>query len=144
VCSTDNVEFVRSLGADAVVDHTCEDPHGSYDVVLQVAGDTPLRRLRNLAAPQGRIVIVGSGVGRDGKHGLLGPVARIARARLTPRRRGKHVHTFIAKVRRPDLDTLAEIASPHVSRTFSLAETAAALAQVESGHVRGKLAISIT
>jgi NADPH:quinone reductase-like Zn-dependent oxidoreductase len=143
VCSTPNIDFVRSLGADVVVDYTRNHPEGTYDVVLQIAGDTSLRRLRDLVTPHGTLVIVGSGVGRDGRNGALGPLVRIARARLASRRNGKRVHTFIAKIRRPDLDKLAEIVSPHVSRTYPLNETAAALTQLESGHVRGKLAITI-
>jgi NADPH:quinone reductase-like Zn-dependent oxidoreductase len=143
VCSTPNVEFVRSLGAD-VVDYTRDEPVGTYDVVLQVAGDTSLRRLRSLLEPRGTLVMVGSGVGRDDNGGALGPLIRMAKARLVSRRNGKRVHTFIAKIRRPDLDTLGVLVSPIVSRTYPLDETAAALAEIESGHVRGKLAIAIS
>jgi NADPH:quinone reductase-like Zn-dependent oxidoreductase len=141
VCSTSNIDFVRSLGAD-VIDYTREEPSGTYDVVLQVAGDSSLRRLRGLLKPRGTLVIVGSGVGRDDSGGL-GPLIRLAMARLASRRNGRRVRTFIAKVRRPDLDTLAALVSPTVSRTYPLDETAAALAEIESGHVRGKLAIVI-
>jgi NADPH:quinone reductase-like Zn-dependent oxidoreductase len=141
VCSTSNIDFVRSLGAD-VIDYTRDEPGGTYDVVLQLAGDSSLRRLRSLLKPRGTLVIVGSGVGRDGSGGL-GPLTRLATARLVSRRNGRRVRTFIAKVRRADLDTLGALVSPNVSRTYPLDETAAALAEIESGHVRGKLAIVI-
>ena len=142
VCSTPNIEFVRSLGAD-VVDYTRDEPGGTYDVVLQIAGDSSLRRLRSLLEPRGTLVMVGSGVGRDDNGAVLGPLIRIATARLVSRPNGKRVRTFIAKIRRPDLDTLGGLVSPYVSRTYPLDETAAALAEIESGHVRGKLAIVI-
>jgi hypothetical protein len=87
--------------------------------------------------------MVGSGVGRDDNGGALGPLIRMAKARLVSRRNGRRVRTFLAKIRRPDLDTLGVLVSPHVSRTYPLAETAAALAEIESGHVRGKLAVVI-
>ena len=142
VCSTTNVDFVRSLGAN-VVDYTQDEPGGTYDIVLQVAGDSSLRRLRTLLEPRGTLVVVGSGVGRDGNGGALGPLVRMAKARLVSRRNGRRVRTFIARIRRPDLDTLGVLVTPHVSRTYPLNETAAALAEIESGHVRGKLAIGI-
>jgi NADPH:quinone reductase-like Zn-dependent oxidoreductase len=143
VCSTANIEFVRSLGADAV-DYTGSEPTGTYDVVLQVAGDAGLDRLRSLLEPRGTLVMVGSGVGRDRKGGALGPLVRMAKVGLVSRRNGKRVRTFIAKVRRPDLKTLGGLVSPHVSRIYPLSETAAALTVIESGHVRGKLAIEIS
>ena len=142
VCSTPNVDFVRSLGAD-VVDYTRDEPVGSFDVILQIAGDSSLRRLRSLLTPRGTLVMVGSGVGRDGKGGALGPLVRIAKARLVSHQNGKRVRTFIAKIRRPDLETLGALVSPYVSQAYPLAETGAALAEIESGHVRGKLAIVI-
>jgi NADPH:quinone reductase-like Zn-dependent oxidoreductase len=142
VCSTPNIDFVRSLGAD-VVDYTRDEPGGTYDVVLQLAGGSSVRRLLSLLEPRGTLVMVGSGVGRDDNGGALGPLIRMAKARLVSRRNGKRVHTFIAKIRRPDLDTLGVLVSPYVSRTYPLHETAAALTEIESGHVRGKLAIVI-
>jgi NADPH:quinone reductase-like Zn-dependent oxidoreductase len=142
VCSTSNLDFVRSLGAD-VVDYTRDQPTGTYDVIIQLAGDSSLRHLRTLLEPHGTLVIVGSGVGRDAKSGVFGPLVRIAKARLVSQRNGRRVRTFIAKIRRPDLDTLGGLVSPYVSRTYPLEQTAAALAEIESGHVRGKLAIVI-
>jgi NADPH:quinone reductase-like Zn-dependent oxidoreductase len=142
VCSTPNIDFVRSLGAD-VVDYTRDEPGGTYDVVLQLAGGSSVRRLLSLLEPRGTLVMVGSGVGRDDNGGALGPLIRIAKAPLVSRRNGRRVRTFIAKIRRPDLDTLGVLVSPYVSRTYPLHETAAALTEIESGHVRGKVAIVI-
>jgi NADPH:quinone reductase-like Zn-dependent oxidoreductase len=147
VCSTANLDFVRSLGADAVVDYTREDVTAQperYDLVVQLAGMAPLKALRGLLAPGGTIVLAGSGTGREGGSGALGPLTRMARAKVTRER----VRTFIAKVRSDDLATLASLVesgalTPPVTRTFPLAEAAAALTQIESGHVRGKLVITV-
>ena len=141
VCSAANLDFVRSLGADHVLDYACETPTGPYDVVLQLAGDETIGRLRRLLEPRGTLVIVGLGVGRDGAHGVVGPLARMAKARILSRKSGKRVKTFIAKIRTEDLETLAQLVTPHVERIYPLAETAAALAVIEGGHVRGKLAV---
>ena len=143
VCSGANAEFVRGLGADHVLDYTREEPSGTYDAVLQIAGDSSLGRLRALLTPRGVLVVVGGGVGRDGKGGMLGPLLRIAKARLLSRKNGKRMATFIAKIRRPDLQTLAGLVQPHVERVYPLAQTAEALAVIEAGHVRGKIAISV-
>lgn len=142
-CSTANVEFVRDLGADHVVDYTREEPAGRYDVILQIAGATPLRRLRRLLTPHGTLVIVGAGTGRDGAGGLLGPVVAMAKGRFVSRKNGKRVATFIAQIRTDDLEILAQLVTPHVERVYPLEQTADALTVIERGHVRGKLAISV-
>ena len=68
VCSTPKVEFVRSLGADQVIDYAREDfaDSGSrYDVIVDTGGNASLSRLRGVLAPKGILVIVG---GREGGH----------------------------------------------------------------------------
>jgi NADPH:quinone reductase-like Zn-dependent oxidoreductase len=148
VCSTAHLDFVRSLGADTVVDYTREEPSGRYDLVLQVAGDASVARLRRLLTTQGTLVLVGSGTGRDGKTAVLGPLVRMLTARIASRTKGRRVATFIAKIRAPDLEALAELAEngqirPAVERTYSLDQAAVALTEIESGHTRGKLVLAI-
>jgi NADPH:quinone reductase-like Zn-dependent oxidoreductase len=148
VCSTKHVDFVRALGADAVVDYTRESPSGSYDLVLRVAGNASVRQRRRLLTPEGTLVVVGSGTGRDGNGGALGPLTRMLVARIASREHGRRVATFIAKVRTRDLETLAAFAAdgrirPAVERTYPLAEAAAALTEIESGHTRGKLVLTV-
>jgi NADPH:quinone reductase-like Zn-dependent oxidoreductase len=148
VCSTAHVDFVRALGADTVVDYTREEPSDRYDLVLQVAGDASVARLRRLLTEQGTLVLVGIGTGRDGKGGLLGPLGRMLTARLVSRRHGRRVATFIAKIRAPDLEALAALAAdgrihPAVERTYPLEHAAAALTEIEGGHTRGKLVLAI-
>lgn len=143
VCSGANADFVRSLGADHVLDYMREEPNETYDAVIQLAGDAPLRRLRRLLTPTGTLVLAGSGTGREHGMSSLGPLVRIPAARLASRKNGKRVKTFVAKVRTADLETVAELTSPRVERVFALADTAAALAVIESGHVRGKIVIAV-
>jgi NADPH:quinone reductase-like Zn-dependent oxidoreductase len=68
LCSGGKAEFVRSLGADDVVDYTTGDPTGTYDVLVDTAGNRPLRRLRDLLVPKGTMVLVGG----EGGGRLLG------------------------------------------------------------------------
>jgi NADPH:quinone reductase-like Zn-dependent oxidoreductase len=148
VCSTANLDFVRTLGADRVVDYTREGPSSRYDLVLQVAGDASVAQLRRLLTARGTLVIVGSGTGRDGKGGVLGPLTRMLMARIASRKNGQRVATFIAKIRTPDLEALAALVEdgrlqPAVERTYPLEEAAAALTEIESGHTRGKLALTV-
>jgi NADPH:quinone reductase-like Zn-dependent oxidoreductase len=148
VCSTAHLDFVRALGADTVVDYTREEPSGRYDLVLQVAGDASVGRLRRLLTPRGTLVIVGVGTGRDGKGGVRGLLARMVVGRAVSRKNGRRVATFIAKVRTPDLEVLAALVEegqvrPAVERTYPLEQAAAALTKIESGHATGKVVITI-
>jgi NADPH:quinone reductase-like Zn-dependent oxidoreductase len=148
VCGTTHLEFVRALGADTVVDYTREEPSGRYDLVLQVAGDASVAQLRRLVTAQGTLVIVGVGTGRDGKARVFGPLSRMLIARTASRKNGQRVATFIAKIRTPDLEALAALAEdgrvqPAVERTYALEQSAAALTEIESGHTRGKLVLTI-
>jgi NADPH:quinone reductase-like Zn-dependent oxidoreductase len=148
VCSTTNLDFVRALGADTVVDYTREEPSGRYDLVVQVAGDASVAQLRRLLTAQGTLVIVGSGTGRVAKASVLGPLTRMLIARIWSRKNGRRVATFIAKIRTPDLEALAALAEngqvrPAIGRTYSLDQAATAITEIESGHTRGKLVLAI-
>jgi len=148
VCSTTHLDFVRALGADTVLDYTREEPSGRYDLVLQVAGDASVAQLRRFLTAQGTLVIVGTGTGRDGKTSVFGPLTRMLIARIAPRRNGQRVATFIAKIRTPDLEALAALTEdgrlqPAVERTYPLDQAAVALTEIESGHTRGKLVLTI-
>src|SRR6185295_4009760 len=78
VCSTSKVDIVRRLGADEVIDYTRQDITGTYDLVLDIAGDRELRVLRRLLADDGTLVLVGG----EGGGKLLGSTARTIRAQL--------------------------------------------------------------
>jgi NADPH:quinone reductase-like Zn-dependent oxidoreductase len=138
VCSGPNGDFVRALGADEAMDYTQGPLTGRYDRVVQLAGSYGLGALRRLLAPGGTLVLAGTGTGRDG-GGVLGPLPRMARARLM-----SNVTSLIAHVRRDDLvELLGYDLTPAVEQTFALEDAADALSVLESGHGRGKLVLTI-
>ena len=152
VCSTSNVELVRSIGADHVVDYTVENfAEGGrrYDLILHVAGNRSLPDLRRALAPRGTLVLVGGGVGRDaGSGGLLGPMRQSLRAVALSPFVGQRLRMFVAKVRGADLAALAELieagkVTPVIDRAYPLAETSEALRYLEAGHARGKVVVTV-
>jgi NADPH:quinone reductase-like Zn-dependent oxidoreductase len=148
VCGPHNVELVRSIGADHVVDYTAEDftaAAGRYDAILDNVGNRPLSALRWALTPTGTL-IPNSGKG-DGK--VIGPMGRTLRAHVTDLFVGQRTRTFVARVNHADLIALAELidagkVTPVVGRTYPLTETAAAIDEVTTGHARGKLVIEVT
>ena len=138
VCSTTNLEFVRSLGADELVDYTAADfTHDArYDVIIDTVGNRSLRTLRRALAPGGTVVAVGGGMSRKLATKLLD---RFVEQRLA---------TFIAKVTKADMVTLKELSeagqiAPAIGRTYPLSETADAIRYVETRHARGKVVITV-
>ena len=146
VCSTKHVDLIGSLGADEVVDYTHADFTRSgrrYDLVLDVAGSKPWRRLRRLVAPGGRVVVIG---GPKGK--LLGPLPHTAAVKLGGLRSRVRTAFFVAGVDRESLADLRELIEagqvrPVVERRFELAELPVALRLMGEGHVGGKLVVSV-
>ena len=146
VCSTTKLELVRSIGADHVIDYSRDDfADGAhqYDLILDIAGNSTLSRLRRALTPTGTAVITGGEGGGNltGMHRQLGALALspFVRQRLT---------MFIAKVRTGDLERLADLieagaVTPSIDRTFSLDHVPEALRYLEAGNVRGKVAITI-
>jgi NADPH:quinone reductase-like Zn-dependent oxidoreductase len=156
VCSMRNVELVRSIGADRVIDYTVEDFAASdrrYDLVLHIAGNRTLNDHRRVLAPDGTLVLVGGGTGRDMGGGsqtlsTLGSLATIAARGLVSRFLGQHIRMFVAKVRAPDLAHLAELCeagkiTPVIDRSLPLADAAEAVGIIEAGHARGKVIVVI-
>ena len=148
VCSTAHLDFVRALGADTLVDYTREEPSGRYDLVLQVAGNASVGRLRRLLTPRGTLVIVGGGTGRDRKGGTLALLTRMVVGRVVSRKNGRRVAASLTKIRTPDLAALAALVEegkirPAVERIYPLEQAAAALTEIESGHATGKLVVTI-
>jgi NADPH:quinone reductase-like Zn-dependent oxidoreductase len=151
VCSTRNVDLVRSLGADAVVDYTVEDFTRSgerYDVVLDLVGNHTLTALRRVLAPEGRLVLSGGGVWEGGS--LLGPMALIVRGKLAALLgpgRGR-IHVTVAAPGAENLATLRGLVeagkvTPVVDRTYPLDRTAEAIRYLEEEHARAKVVISV-
>jgi NADPH:quinone reductase-like Zn-dependent oxidoreductase len=147
VASTAKLDLVRSLGADHVVDYTTDDPtDGSqqYDLIIDVGGRTPVRRLRRALADRGTLVIVG---GEDGGR-LAGGIGRQLRAVLLSPFTKQRLTTFISNEARSSIEQLAEFIQtgdvvPAVGRRFSLENTADAIRELEAGTTRGKSVIVI-
>lgn len=149
VCSTRNLELVRSIGADEVVDYTAEDctlTDRPYDLILHVAGNRSVRDLRRALTPDGTAVIVGGGTGRDKAPGGLEMLRLMFRSGVLSRFTRQRVVLLLGTVRKSDLAFLAELAAagklkPVIDRSYPLAQAADAMRYLEAGHVRGKVAL---
>jgi NADPH:quinone reductase-like Zn-dependent oxidoreductase len=148
VCSTRNVERVRSLGADRVVDYTQEDFARSgqrYDLVFQVAGTASPSDCRRVLTPRGTLVLCsGEGGGR-----LLGPLGRIAGALVRSRFWSQRAVMWIANTTSKDLLDLKELieagkVTPVIDRRYTLAEAPEALQYQGAGHTQGKTVITMS
>ena len=146
VCKTSNVELVRSIGADLVIDYAKDDfaTRGErYDLFFDVAGSRSLSTYTSVLAPGGTVVLAGAR-----KGGFAGIMWRIAEARLRTRF-GRHpILFFVAKLKKDDLVVLKDLmaagtVTPVVDRTYPLSETAAAVRYLEQGHARGKVVITV-
>ena len=147
VASTTKLDLVRSLGADHVVDYTQDDltRHGQrYDLVLDIAGNRPVRVLRRLLTDDGTLVFVG---GEDGGR-LTGGLHRSFGGALLSLFVKHRLVTFVASENAADLETLRDLLGedgprPAVDRTFPLADAAKAMAHLEAGHARGKVVLTV-
>ncbi|MBQ1042115.1 NAD(P)-dependent alcohol dehydrogenase [Micromonospora sp. C32] len=149
VCSTRNVDLVRSLGADHVVDYTRDDftrAGERYDVVFDLVGNRSLRALRGALTPDGTLVLSGGGVYRGGS--LVGPVGLLARGRLTAPFVRQRIVALATSAGRAHLDVLREHAeagrlTPVIDRTYPLHEVPDAIRYLETEHARAKVVITI-
>src|SRR5664280_1271067 len=147
VCSTRNVELVRSIGAAHVVDYTTEDftdGRAHYDVVLDNVCNRPLSQLRRTLTPTGTLVLNGGG---SPGH-VLGPVGSILRAVVVNRLVRERLRLLPHEQKREQLLTLTGLIeagklTPVLDRTYPLADTAEGLRRVEQGHARGKVVITV-
>ena len=146
VCSTTNIDLVRSLGADHVIDYTSEHFTQSaerYDVMLDLVGTSSLSDCRRALTPQGTYVLVGVkdmgrwfGLGRQFKALLLSPVVR------------QRMRVFIVRHNREDLAILKELVetgkvAPVIDRHYPLTDTPEALRYQGEGHAHGKIVIVV-
>jgi NADPH:quinone reductase-like Zn-dependent oxidoreductase len=145
VASGPKADFVGSLGAVDVIDHRHEQIDarpGGYDVVVDLAGNRPLRVLRRVLAPAGRLVIVGGESGGP----VLGGTERNFRAALLDPFVGQRLRAILARTTREHLAALAQHAAtgrlrPVVTRTYGLEEAGSALADLEAGRITGKAVV---
>jgi len=148
VCSTSKLDLVRALGAVHVVDYTKEDFAGGarrYDLILDIAGNSRLSRLRRALTPAGTLVIVGG----ESKGSLTGGIGRQLRALLLSRFVGQRLTMCASKERGSDLaDRITDLIetgrlTPSIERTFPLDQVPQAMRHLESGDVRGKVVITL-
>ncbi len=144
VCSAKNVELVRSLGADRVVDYTREDfteDSQRYDLLLDNVGNRSLSAMMRVLTPNGKCVMVGA------PKKIWAVFARIFEAGVRSLFLRQKFPFFIAKIKREDLMTLCELMkagklTPMIDRQYPLAEISVAIAYVEDGHARAKVIIT--
>ncbi|MEV1142154.1 NAD(P)-dependent alcohol dehydrogenase [Micromonospora sp. NPDC049799] len=149
VCSTRNVDLVRSLGADHVVDYTRDDftrDTRRHDLVFDLVGNRSLTALRRALTPTGTLVLSGGGVYRGGS--LVGPIRLIARGRLVAPFVRHRIVTLTAAPGRQHLDTLRAHAeagrlTPVIDRTYPLHEVPDAIRYLEGEHARAKVVVTI-
>jgi NADPH:quinone reductase-like Zn-dependent oxidoreductase len=147
VCSTRNVELVRSLGADHVIDYTREDFTRSgrrYDLLLDVAGSRSWPECRRVLHRDATLVVVGG----PKSNRWLGPLGHVAGMLLASRGASQRVVFFIAKFTRQDLVVLSELleagrVTPVIDRLYALRELPEALRYLGEGHARGKVVITV-
>ena len=147
VCSTGNVELVRSLGAAHVIDYTAQDfTEGDvkYDVILDNVSSLPLTRLRGVLTKKGTLVLNGGGTPGH----VFGPIGTILKAVVVNLFVSQRLRPLPSKTDRQELlDVTALVEDGKltavVDRTYPLAETAEGLRHVEQGHVRGKAVVTV-
>ncbi len=146
VCSTRNVDMIRSLGADRVIDYTQEDFTKSgqrYDAVFDCVGNHSLWAFRRVLNPKGICVIAAGPNGR-----WLGPLSRFIAALALSPFVSQQLIPFIARPNKQDLTTMCELitagkVTPVIERCYSFSEVPAAIRYLEEGHARGKVLITL-
>jgi NADPH:quinone reductase-like Zn-dependent oxidoreductase len=155
VCSTSNVEMVRSIGADHVIDYTQEDftqGRQRYDLVFELAGSRSPSEIRRVLTSKGTLVLIGHG---ESEGRWIGPFGRLIRALVLSRFISQRIVSYTAKPNyssgpnKGDLATLKELIetgkiTPVIDRTYSLSETPDAIRYLEEGHARGKVVITVS
>ncbi len=149
VCSGRNILQARDLGADVTIDYRRQDfcdITNRYDIVLDLVGNCPLRRLRALVNPTGTLVLSGGGVSGEGR--IIGPLGLLIRAQFLARLPGPKIaipqatptHVALAKL-------AAQLATgelrPVIDRVFDLDDAAEAVRYLETEHARAKVIVNV-
>jgi NADPH:quinone reductase-like Zn-dependent oxidoreductase len=149
VCRTRNVDLVRSLGADRVIDYTQQDfsRNGQrYDVVFDLVANRSLTDLRRALTPTGMLILSGGGVFDGGS--FFGPMGLIIRAMAVSRFVSHRLMQLVAKASEENLAALRELAEagkivPVIDRTYPLKDVSEAIRYVETEHARAKVVITV-
>jgi NADPH:quinone reductase-like Zn-dependent oxidoreductase len=148
VCSTRNVDLVRSIGADHVIDYTKEDFTKSdqrYDVMYDTVGNRSLLECRRVLTPKGKAVMIGGG--GPGDQGLIGPLVGPIKLLMLSPFVTQEMGTFLAELNQKDLTFLADLmesgkVTPVIDKRYKLSELPQAIEYLEQGHARGKVVIT--
>ncbi len=150
VCSTRNVDMVRSLGADHVIDYTKEDftkTDRRYDLIFDLVGNHSFSERRRILNPNG--ICVMAGIGGAGWHDGIGTrLAGELNAYVASRFVSEKFITYIATLNKADLNILGDLmqagkVTPVIDRSYKLSEVPEALRYLEQGHARGKVVITL-
>ena len=146
VCSTRNLDLVKSIGADEAIDYTKEDfsrRGQKFDVVLDTVGNRSLTALRRALTKDGTLLLA---AGTKGKW--LRPVALMLKGAVTSKLVHHRIRVVMADITREALDELGALVAsgavtPVIDRTYALSECAQAVHYVEEGHARGKVVVEV-
>src|SRR6266700_1144527 len=149
VCSTRNVDLVRSLGADHVIDYTKEDfakGDQRYDVILDNVPNHSLSECRRILNPNGKYVMIGGGGPNDNRW--VGPFGRLIQTMVVSPFVNQKMGMMMAELKKSDLAILGDMmqsgkVKPVIDRTYKLSELPAAIGNLEEGHARGKVVITV-
>jgi len=147
VCSTRNIDMVRSIGADEVTDYTQHNfttGNQRYDLILDCVGNHSFSECRRVLNPDGRSVMIGA----PHDASLMGLLAQMIKALLLSLFVSQKAVMFIAKSSQDDLTLLGELIAtgklkPIIDSRYSLSDATDAVRQVEEGHARGKVVITL-
>jgi NADPH:quinone reductase-like Zn-dependent oxidoreductase len=146
ICSTRNVDMVRSIGADQVIDYLQEDFTRSgqrYDMIFDCVGNHSLFACRRVLNPKGRYVVVGAPGGR-----WVGPLSLVIKALVLSRFVSQTMVMLLGRKSKEDLTIMHELmaagkVTPVIDRRYSLSEVPEAIRYLEEGHARGKVVITL-
>src|SRR5438477_2719647 len=149
VCSTRNVDLLKSLGADQVIDYTKEDfakGEQRYDVILDNVPNHSLSECRRILNPKGKYIMIGGGGPNDSRW--VGPFGRVIHALLVSPFISQKMGMMMADANQKDLTILGDMmqsgkVKPVIDRQYKLSELPAAIAYLEEGHARGKVIITV-
>jgi NADPH:quinone reductase-like Zn-dependent oxidoreductase len=147
VCSTRNVDMVRSIGADRVIDYTQEDFTNSgqrYDLIFDSVGNHSLLACKRVLNPKGTYIAVGG----PSSRWMIGPLASAITAPVLSRFVDRKFVTFLAKGSKEDLIVMHELmeagkVTPVIDKRYRLSEVPEAIRYMEEGHARGKVVITL-
>lgn len=147
VCSTRNVDLVRSIGADHVIDYTHEDftrRTERYDLIIDNVGTHSFSEYSRVMNPNGTLIMVGG----PSEGAWLGPLSRSLEAMVISPFYSQRFEFFLAQMDQPDMELLRDMMqagkiTPVIDRRYPLARTADAIRYLELGHARGKVVVTV-